>query len=150
MILFVVLFFLGCFAQLIIYPFYWIVIYADIVYLSIIAVFVFMIIGFYVLKKYHRLDRLSIVTLIGGGIIFLGFSAYMEASFFIWNVAKEKHHSSLTGLHINLSKWTDFSFFDRADHGCTHAEIEIDGQRYYWSFNKKDFVKAEDNLMRCD
>lgn len=149
LVLFIVLFFLGCFSQLILYPFYWLIVYADIVYLSIIVFFVFMIGGYYMLEKYYRFNRYIIVSLISLGIIVLGLLAYIEASFFIWNVAKDKHHTSLRGLHINLNKWTDFTVFGHPYYGCTHAEIEIESQRYYWSFEKRDFVKAEDNLMRC-
>ncbi|GEM_PF-6743596 len=140
LILFVVLFFLGCFAQLIIYPFYWIIVYADIVYLSIIAFFILMILGFYVLKIFYRLDRLSIASLIGGGIIFLGYSAYFEASFYIKNVAKEKYYTKPIWLKINLNKWTDFTLFGDPIYGSSHSVIVIDGIGYHWSFEKRDFV----------
>lgn len=149
LILLVVLFFLGCFAQLIIYPFYWMVMYADIVYLSIIAFFVSMIVGFYVLKKYYRLNRFSIISLISIGIIFLGLLAYIEASLYIWKVAEEKYDTTPKRIMINLEKWTDFTVFGDSFHGCTHADIEIEGQRYYWSFKKRDFIEAKDDLMRC-
>ncbi|MDD2781050.1 hypothetical protein [Sulfuricurvum sp.] len=149
LILFVVLFFLGCFAQLIIYPFYWIIVYADIVYLSIIAFFVFIFVGFYIVKKYYRLDRTSIVSLIVSGTIFLGYSAYFEAYFYIKKVAEEKYDTTPKRIMINLEKWTDFTVFGDPFIGCTHADIEIKTQRYYWSFEKRDFVKAKDSLMRC-
>ncbi|MCX6062498.1 MAG: hypothetical protein NT103_09650 [Campylobacterales bacterium] len=149
LILFVVLFFIGCFSQLIIYPFYWIIVYADIVYLSIIAFFVFMIVSFYILKKYYRLNRISIASLIVSGIIFLGCSAYFEATLYIKKVAEDKYQTTPKWLQINLGKWTDFNIFGDSFLGCTHADIEIKNQRYYWSFEKRDFVKAEDNLMRC-
>lgn len=150
LILFVVLFFLGCFAQLIIYPFYWIIVYADIVYWSIIAFFVFIIVGFYVLKKYYRLDHRSIASLIVSGIIFLGCLAYIEALLYIWKVAEEKYDTTPKRVMINLNKWTDFTIFGDSFHGCTHADIEIKNQRYHWSFEKRDFVKTNDNLMRCN
>jgi hypothetical protein len=140
LILFVVLFFLGCFAQLIIYPFYWIIVYADIVYLSIIAFFVFIIVGFYVLKKYYRLDRTSIASLIVSGIIFLGYSAYFEAYFYIKKVAEEKYHTKPIWIKINLNKWTDFTLFGDPIYGSSHSVIVIDGIGYHWSFEKRDFV----------
>lgn len=143
------LYFIGCFLQVIVYPFYWIIVYADIVYLSIIAFFVFIIVGFYILKKYHRLNRLSIASLIAGGIIFLGLLAYIEASLYIWKVAEKKYDTTPKRIMINLEKWTDFTVWGDSFHGCTHADIEIKTQRYYWSFEKRDFVKAKDSLMRC-
>jgi len=139
-ILFGVLFFLGYFAQLIIYPFYWMVIYSDIVYLSIIAFFIFMIVGFYVLKKYYRLDLLSITSLIGGGIVFLGFSAYIEATSYIEKIAEKKYHTKPEWVNINLSKWTDFTPIGSPHYGSDHAVIVINEIWYHWSFEKRDFV----------
>lgn len=149
LIILVPLYFIACFLQVIIYPFYWIIVYADIVYLSIISFFVFIIVGFYVLKKYYRLNRFSIISLISIGIIFLGLLAYIEASLYIWKVAEKKYDTTPKRIMINLNKWTDFTVFGDSFLGCTHADIEIKNKRYHWSFEKRDFIKSSDGLMRC-
>lgn len=139
-VFFAILIYMGYCLQLIIYPFVWIVSYADIVYISIIMFFVFLIVGFYVLKKYYRLDRISIASLMVSGIIFLGASAYIEASVYIKKVAEEKYHTNPVWLKINLSKWTGFTPIGSPHYGSDHSVIIIDGIGYHWSFEKRDFV----------
>jgi hypothetical protein len=139
-ILFVALIYIGYFLQLIIYPFYWIIVYADIVYLSIITFFILFISGIYILKKYYRLSVLLIGSLIFSASLILGCSAYFEASLYIKKVAEEKYHTNPTWIKINLNKWTDLTLLGHPHYGSSHAEIKVGDEWYHWSFKQRDFV----------
>ena len=142
-ILFAVLVYGGYIVKLIFFPLFVVIAYADIIYISIGLFFLFVILGYYLLKKYYRITKHSLTVLFLVLVPLAGLSSYFEAIAYIQKVAKEKYHTTPIWMKINLSKWTsfDFQFTGHSTYGLPHAEIKINNKKYHWSFDERDFVK---------
>ena len=118
------------------FPFFVLFNYIDIIIVSSIIFAIISVVAFLFFKK--------IYIFIGIFLMFL-VASYMETSLYINNVAKRKYGVKPLSIHINFSRFTNFT--PCIGGGCGgryegehHAEIIINNQIYHWSFKKRDFV----------
>jgi hypothetical protein len=127
--------------QLIIFPIYAVIAYADIIYTSIISFLLSLFIGIYLLKKFYLITKYSFTIMLFVLVSFFGIASLYEATQYIKTVAKEKYHTQPTYVRINLTKWTLYGpFFGNVSYGSPHAEIHINDKIYHWSFDERDFI----------
>lgn len=127
-------------AKIIIFPLYVVIAYADIIYISITFFLFAFALGLFLIKKFYLLTKSSISIFLVALVLIAGSSAYYEATLYIQKVAEKKYHTKPTWLRINLDPWTAFVVFGHP-HYTSHAEIQVNNQIYYWSFNERDFIK---------
>ncbi len=130
--------------RFIIFPFYVVVVFKEMIYLSIILFFLLSISGFFAIKRFATITKYSLSILIIMAATISAFSAYHETTRYIQKVATEKY-SAQAEVHINVNSvigaWINPALLGHNIYSPSHATINIKGKRYHWSFDKKDFVK---------
>jgi len=126
------------------FPFYVVVVFKEMIYLSIILFFLLSISGFFVIKRFAAITKYSLSILIIMAALISAFSAYYEATHYIQKVATEKYNTQ-ADVHINansvIGAWINPAILGHNIYSPSHASIKIKGEWYHWSFDKKDFVR---------
>lgn len=130
--------------RFIIFPFYVVVVFKEMIYLSIILFFLLSISGYFAIKRFAAITKYSLSILVIMAALISAFSAYYEATHYIQKVAEEKY-STQADIHINVNSvigaWINPAILGHNIYSPSHASIKIKGEWYHWSFKKKDFVR---------
>ena len=75
------------------------------------------------------------------------FTGLVCAENYIESVANSKYGLKPESIDINFGKWTYFAIIGDGYRGHVHAYICLEGSKYNWSFDQRDFYDAKTTFM---
>ena len=148
-ILFIVFVCVAYVLQLIFFPLAVSLMFIDILFPALLVSGFFSMVFYSLLVKLFRSNKKSRSFFITLPVFFTSyfFTGLVCAENYIESVANSKYGLKPESIDINFGKWTYFAIIGDGYRGHVHAYICLEGSKYNWSFDQRDFYDAKTTFM---